>query len=107
MAAVLDINLAGFHNRSFFDHNGHALPVLSAVGQLSAPVRLDARVTGSGPALTWPSSGAGMSLWATTSLPPVEAWRPVTGSVQTIGTQLGTVVPLAPERSRFFRLQTN
>lgn len=101
------VNLAGFHNRSFFDYTGNALPVLSAVGQLSAPVRLEARITGSSLALTWPLSGAGMSLWATTSLAPGTAWMPVTNSVQTTGTCLGAQLPVSPESNRFFRLRTN
>jgi arabinogalactan endo-1,4-beta-galactosidase len=100
-------NLAGFDRRSFFDFEGNALPVAEAVGQLAAPVRLEARFTPAGLHLTWPLSGAALSLVTRTNLSAPPAWEPVTNAILSTGAVFSTTLPASASYSRFYRLQSN
>jgi arabinogalactan endo-1,4-beta-galactosidase len=107
-------NLAGFDQRSFFSSGfgaplptGNVLPVANAFGQLAAPTVMNATVSGSSVMLTWPLSGAGMSLTTSTSLTPDATWSAVGGSVQSTGTIFTVTQPLDDSQSRFYRLQAN
>jgi hypothetical protein len=107
-------NLAGFDQRSFFSSGsggpmpaGNVLPVADAFGQLATPVVMTASLTGASVILTWPLSGAGMSLTTSTSLMPSAAWSSVPGSIQNTGTVFTLTQPLDDSQSRFYRLQSN
>src|SRR4029077_2348106 len=58
--SVTNANLAGFDKRSFFDGAGNVLPIVDAVGQLVAPIRLAAALDNLNLTLSWPLSGAGL-----------------------------------------------
>jgi arabinogalactan endo-1,4-beta-galactosidase len=100
-------SLAGFDRRSFFDFQGNVLPVAEAVGQLAVPVRLNASLTGPILTITWPFSGAGMSLRTATDLDltPFAAWIHVTNAVQVTGGVFSTTLD-ADAGQRFYRLQS-
>jgi arabinogalactan endo-1,4-beta-galactosidase len=98
--------LAGFDRRSFFDLDGNILPVASALGQLTAPIQLSARLADSSLTLTWPFSGAGLALVMATSLSPSAAWLPVTNTVQITGLVLSVTLPGSASHARFYRLQS-
>jgi arabinogalactan endo-1,4-beta-galactosidase len=107
-------NLAGFDRRSFFSSGsgapapaGSVLPVADAFGQLTAPVLMNASLTGTSVTLQWPLSGAGMTLATSTSLDASAAWSPVTDSIQSTGTVFTVTQPLDDSQSRFYRLQSN
>jgi arabinogalactan endo-1,4-beta-galactosidase len=104
---VTNANLAGFDKRSFFDSTGNALPIVDAMGQLVAPVGLDAALTNLNLTLSWPLSGAGLSLVNATSLPPSGAWLPVTEGTWTTGRVFTATLPISHVSSRFYRLQSN
>jgi hypothetical protein len=104
---VSGANQAGFGNRSFFDGGGNVLPVADAFGQLNAPLALNAGPTGNSLTLTWPLSGAGMSLMSSTNLTVPAAWAPVTNTAQSTGTLFTVTVPIDASLARFYRLQSN
>jgi arabinogalactan endo-1,4-beta-galactosidase len=95
--------LAGFDQRSFFDFEGHVLPVASAFGQLAAPVKIKASQAGSQILLNWPLSGAVLSLKRTGDPTANEEWTPVTNAIEM--TAYGAILPLRVDRE-FFRLQS-
>jgi hypothetical protein len=100
------VGLAGFDRRSFFDAAGNALPVASALGQLTAPVQLRASLADTALTLQWPLSGAGLSLVMATELSPVVAWLPVPNPVQSTGLIFSVALPGNANHSRFYRLQS-
>lgn len=100
------IGLAGFDTRSFFDREGNTLPVATALGKLAAPVRLSALSHKDGVRLTWPLSGAGMSLFATANLRPPLVWMPVTNAIDTSGPDFSITLPLN-SGPLYFRLWAN
>lgn len=100
-------NLANFDKTSFFDFNGNALPVASAFGQLSAPVKLQASMTGNSLSLEWPLSGVGMKLAQTTSLGPTATWVAVTNLIKSNNSVFNTTLPLHKASTTFFRLQSD
>jgi len=104
---ITNASLAGFDKRSFFDSTGNALPILDAMGQLVAPIRLDATLTNLNLTLSWPLSGAGLSLVNAANLPPGASWVPVTGGVWTTGRVFTATLPVSHVSSRFYRLQSN
>ena len=101
------VNTAGFEYRSFFNVGGDVLPAAETLGQLSAPVALRAGLDGTNLALSWPLSGAGLSLTTSTSLSPPALWSRSTNDIQTTGRAFGTTLPMGAEPGRFFRLQSN
>jgi arabinogalactan endo-1,4-beta-galactosidase len=100
------VNLGGCENRSFFGGGGDLLPVAEAFGQLEAPLLLSASLTDGGLRLSWPLSGAGSSLMATTNLAH-SPWLPLTNPVQTTDTVFSTILPGGAGAARFYRLQAN
>ncbi|HXG46221.1 MAG TPA: glycosyl hydrolase 53 family protein [Methylomirabilota bacterium] len=104
---VPGVALAGFDQRSFFDRSGEILPVASAVGQLTAPVRLHARWEGGTLELNWPLSGAGWSLVSVTHLGAVDGWLRVTNAVEEGLEGFKVRVPDRADQSRFFRLRAD
>ncbi len=103
---VNGFNLAGFDRRSFFGTDGNVLPVADAFGQLGSPVRMGATLTGHSLTLTWPLSGAGMTLTETTNLTATALWSLVTNEVQSSGASFAVTLS-STGASRFYRLQTN
>lgn len=101
------VNEAGFNTASFFDSGGNVLPVADAVGQLGAPVLLNASLNGSVLTLKWPLSGARASLMTSTSLLPVTAWVTVTNAAQSTGSVFTLTMPLEGGPTRFYRLLSN
>jgi arabinogalactan endo-1,4-beta-galactosidase len=100
-------NLASFDKTSFFDSDGNALPIVSAFGQLAAPLKLQATFSNDRVSLQWPFSGAGMKLTQTSNLVPGAAWTVVTNPVQNTGTVFSIPVPLGTSSATFYRLQAN
>ncbi|HKX60655.1 MAG TPA: hypothetical protein VJS65_02410, partial [Verrucomicrobiae bacterium] len=92
--------------RSFFASGGEILPAAHALGQLTGPVRLSATLSESVLTLSWPYSGAAMSLVAATNLGPGVSWQPVGGVVQTTGGVFSIVLPATGSHSRFYRLES-
>ena len=103
---LFNANQAGFGTRSFFSTNANVMPVADAFGQLVAPLVLSASVTDSNLTLTWPLSGAGLSLKSSTNL-AASVWTPVTNTVQSTGTVFRVVLPQLANQGVFFGLQTN
>lgn len=101
------VNGAGFSTTSFFDVEGNILPAVDAVGQLMAPVKLSASLQGPGLLLSWPLSGAGLSLKTASSLAPITNWLPVTNQAQTNSTGFSLTLPLSPKSCTFYQLQPN
>jgi arabinogalactan endo-1,4-beta-galactosidase len=101
------VNEAGFNTASFFDARSNVLPAAYAFGQLTAPLTLNASMTGSNLNVSWPLSGAGMTLTTTTSLFSASLWSPVTNSIQNTGTIFQTFVPLSNGTTHFYRLKSN
>lgn len=99
--------LAGFDRRSFFDYEGNTLPVVHALGQLTAPVQIEARLTDTVLTLKWPLSGAGMSLMTSSNLDRPVVWLAVTNPIQSTGAVFSTSLPARANHSRFYRLQSN
>ncbi|MEK7677455.1 MAG: hypothetical protein AAB676_16635, partial [Verrucomicrobiota bacterium] len=99
--------LAGFDTRSFFDDGGNTLPVAGALGQLTAPLRLEATLAGTGLTLKWPLSGAGMKLMTSTNLTPATVWLPVTNAAESTGAVFTATLPATAGHNRFFRLQSD
>jgi len=104
---VTGVNEAGFNTSSFFDSGGNVLPVADAVGQLAAPVLLNASLSGSILTLKWPLSGAKASLMTSTCLFPITAWAPVTNAPQSTGSVFNLSLPLDNITTRFYRLLSN
>lgn len=104
---VAGYNLASFHRTSFFDFDANALAVLHAVGQLTAPLRLNASLLVTNVTLQWPLSGAGMLLKTATNTSPPVFWMPVTNAVQNAGAGFNVIVPAVPGAGRFYQLQLN
>jgi arabinogalactan endo-1,4-beta-galactosidase len=104
---VSGANQAGFGDRSFFDGGGNVLPVADAFGQLNAPLVLSASLAGNSLAVTWPLSGAGMSLTLSTNLMVPGGWARVTNTIQSTGTLFTVTVPIDASQTRFYRLQSN
>jgi arabinogalactan endo-1,4-beta-galactosidase len=100
-------NLANFEKTSFFDYQGNALPVTSAFGQLSAPVKITAVLTGDDLSLEWPLSGAGMKLSRATEISPTTDWQTVTNTVQITGAAFNATLPLGDSPASYYRLQTD
>ena len=99
--------LAGFDRRSFFDYEGNALPVVRAVGQLAAPVRMRADFRDSALTLQWPLSGAALSLASSTNLTH-QSWERVTNSVQSTGAVFSVTLDTGDNAlEQFYRLQSN
>jgi arabinogalactan endo-1,4-beta-galactosidase len=97
--------LAGFDRRSFFDFEGNALPVVKAVGQLAAPVRMRADFRDNALTLQWPLSGAALSLAASTNL-TLPSWARVTNTVQSTGAVFSVMLRTDENaREQFYRLQ--
>jgi arabinogalactan endo-1,4-beta-galactosidase len=101
------VNTAGFEYRSFFDTASDVLPAAEALGQLVAPLVLRVASAGTNLILTWPLSGAGLSLTTSTNLSLPAIWSPSTHTIQTIGMTFGTTLPMSDEPGRFFRLESN
>jgi arabinogalactan endo-1,4-beta-galactosidase len=101
------VGTAGFEYKSFFDTAGNVLPAAGALGIWASPVFLNARLTGADLALSWPLSGAGLSLVTATNLTPPVSWLPLSNTVQDPGGKFDTALPLSTNRSGFFRLQSN
>ena len=99
-------NQAGFGTRSFFGSDGNVLPVADAFGQLVAPLQLRAALDGGSLVVSWPLSGAGMSLMSSTDLSALP-WSPVTNTVQNTGAVFNVALPWSADRSRFYRLESN
>ena len=100
------VGLAGFDTRSFFASGGEILPAAHALGQLTAPVRLSATLSESVSTLSWPYSGAAMSLVTATNLGPGVSWEPVSSVVQTTGGVFSIILPATGSHSRFYRLES-
>jgi len=98
-------NLAGFQRRSFFDEDGNALPVVSAMGSLTSDVVLTAMRDGDRLELGWPLSGVGMSLTTTTSPAPSAIWMDVTNPVVSTGGTLRVSVPMDSAPQQLYRLE--
>ncbi|MBI1842788.1 MAG: glycosyl hydrolase 53 family protein [Verrucomicrobia bacterium] len=98
-------NLAGFEGRSFFDAGANALPVVKAMGQLSAPLRIDATLNDQDLTLMWPFSGAGLSCVTSTGLAASSVWLPVTNNIQITNAMFDVSLPRDANHRRFFRLQ--
>ena len=99
--------LAGFDRRSFFDFEGNALPVVKAVGQLAAPVRMRADFGDDALTLQWPLSGAALSLATSTNLAQ-PSWARVTNTVQSTGAVFSVTLHAEDNSGGYFyRLQSN
>lgn len=104
---VAGVNEAGFDTTSFFDARGNLLPAANAFGQLTVPLVLNISSTSNGRLLTWPLSGAGLSLMTTTDLKPPAVWSPITAEVQNTGSLYWLNLPPEASAQRFYRLQSN
>ena len=100
-------SLAGFDQKSFFNSAGNVLPVATAFGQLVAPLKLRAGLTGGDLALRWPLSGAGFWLKSSTNLSLPMQWSPVTNTVQSAGAVLGVDLPFDQTSRLFYRLESD
>jgi len=56
--------------------------------------------------LSWPYSGAAMSLMTATNLGPGVSWPPVGSVVQTTGGVFSIILPASGSHSRFYRLES-
>ena len=98
---------ASFETTSWFDTGGNVLPAAVEFGQLSAPLNLNIQLNDASVQLSWPLSGAGLSLMTTTNLSTPVTWSPVTNAAQNTGTVYWATVPLNSDLQRFYRLQSN
>jgi arabinogalactan endo-1,4-beta-galactosidase len=105
--SVTNASLAGFDKRSFFDSSGNSLPIVDAMGQLVAPIRLEAGLTNLNLTLSWPLSGAALALVTASNLPPLGTWSPVTSATWTTGRVFTATLPVSRVSSHFYRLQSN
>ncbi|MBI4326875.1 MAG: glycosyl hydrolase 53 family protein [Chloroflexi bacterium] len=99
--------LAGFDTRSFFEDGGNTLPVAGALGQLAAPLRLEATLAGTALMLQWPLSGVAMKLMTSANLTPATVWLPVTAAAESTGGGFSITLPASAGHNRFFRLQSD
>lgn len=104
---VNGVNEAGFDTTSFFDASGNLLPSAQGFGQLAAPLVLNLGATTNGWLLTWPLSGAGLTLMTTTALKPPAVWSPITAEVQNTGSLYWLNLPSDTSAQRFYRLESN
>jgi arabinogalactan endo-1,4-beta-galactosidase len=98
---------AGFEHRSFFGAGGDVLPAADTWGRLAAPLVLKAGLAGTRLTLSWPLSGAGLSLTSVSTLAPPISWSPSTNLVQSSGLAFETTLPADDQPGRFFRLEGN
>ena len=105
--SVGGVNEAGFNTTSWFDTGGNVLPAAVEYGQLSAALNLNIQYNSPNALLSWPLSGAGLSLVSTTNLGTSVTWSPVTYAVQNTGTVYWATVPLNSGSQRFYRLQSS
>ena len=103
---IPDANQAGFGTRSFFDSSGNVLPVAGAFGDMLAPLVLSPALSGSSLTLTWPLSGAGMTLTSSGYLGAAANWVAVSNAIQNVGTRFTTTVPV-DSQAKFYRLKSN
>lgn len=105
--AVTGVATAGFQWRSFFAADGEILEGARALGQLTVPVVLRGIKTNASMILSWPLSGAGLSLRTSPNLAPPTQWAPV--NHQFDGGALGFkgTVEIGDAPAQFFRLQSN
>lgn len=103
---VSGANQAGFGNRSFFNGSGNVLPVAGAFGQLVAPIQLSAGLSNGNFKISWPLSGAGMSLTYTSNLTASAPWQTVTNMIQSTGTIFNVTLPLSTNQNRFYHLKS-
>lgn len=103
---VSGANQAGFGNRSFFDGGGNVLPVAGAFGQLVAPVRMSATLATGGLHLSWPLSGAGLSLTSSTSA-TASTWSKLPHAAQATGAAFNVTLPVNSNQSQFYRLKSD
>jgi hypothetical protein len=104
---VPGLSLAGFDKRSFFDSNGNMLPAADALGQLAVPVVVGTQSAAGNITVSWPLSGAGWRLEATTELLTLGSWTPVTNNIEITGTRLRVTLPAGSPPERLFRLRAN
>ncbi len=102
--ATSGVNEAGFNTASFFDANGTVLPVAAAVGGMAAPLWIGTALNGSNLQLRWPFSGAALKLTTATDL---IGWSSVPDPIQITGAVFTVTLPVDPNQSRFYRLQSN
>ncbi|HTS17209.1 MAG TPA: glycosyl hydrolase 53 family protein [Verrucomicrobiae bacterium] len=95
------------YTTSWFDNDGNVLPAAVEFGQLSAPLNLNIELNTPSVRLSWPLSGAALSLMTTTNLSTPVTWSPVTNAVQNTGTVYWVTVPLGSSPQGFYRLQSN
>ncbi|MDW7980849.1 MAG: glycosyl hydrolase 53 family protein [Verrucomicrobiales bacterium] len=98
--------LAGFDRRSFWNTNGNVLPVADAFGQLSAPVKITPALGTDSITFTWPISGAGMVLTASTTV-AASVWSPVSIPPIRSGTHYSVTLSMPTGHTHFYRLQAN
>lgn len=103
---ISGLALAGFDRRSFFDASGDVLPVAYAFGQLCAPLVLSSLTSAGELKLSWPLSGAGMTLFTADQVERNQ-WTPVEGNVSISDLSFRLTVPLPHDQTRFYRLQSN
>ena len=100
-------SLGGWNDRSLCGSGGNVRPAASALGQSAAPVVISSNKTNGALLLTWPLSGAGMSLMTTTNLSPPLNWQTATNPIQSTGLTFRVTVPVGDETGRWFRLKAN
>lgn len=92
--AVPGYRLGGFDLRSLFGPSGEVLPAAAALGRLTEPLRLEARLAEPVLHLSWPLSGAGLSLVSSPCLAPPSPWQPVEVPVLVHELQYEARIPL-------------
>jgi arabinogalactan endo-1,4-beta-galactosidase len=105
--AVGGVNEAGFNTTSFFDASGNVLPVADGVGGMTAPLLLSTSINGTNLSLQWPFSGAASSLTTSPDLGDSAVWTTVPNTPQTTGAVFTVTLPMNPDASAFYRLQSN
>ena len=98
-------NLAGFNRRSLFGSGGNIMPAADALGQLSLPIVMSVKPVTGGLKLTWPFSGAGLSLVTTTNLSPLALWQTLPDPIQSTGGVFSVTMPMDLGPGRLYRLQ--
>jgi arabinogalactan endo-1,4-beta-galactosidase len=102
---VSGVNEAGFDTASFFDSAGNVLPAVDTLGQILGPLSLSCALDGTSLKLSWPMSGAGLTLTTTTNPAPWTAWTPLANSASFDGTRFQATLPLDTQSCRLYRLQ--
>lgn len=98
-------NLAGYNQRSLFSSAGNVLPAAGALGQLSAPLAMNAMRTNGLLLIQWPLSGAGMTLQTATDLISPN-WQTAGSAIDATNGAFFTSLPLF-DGLHFFRLRSN